>query len=56
MAGVQAVPFFVIGRYGIPGALSVEDMKKVILQVLEESRTEAAPKGMSCDGKECRLE
>lgn len=56
MAGVHAVPFFVIGRYGIPGALSVEDMKKVILQVLEESRTEAVPKGMTCDGKECRLE
>ncbi|MBR1930032.1 MAG: DsbA family oxidoreductase [Lachnospiraceae bacterium] len=36
--GIHAVPFFVIGRYGISGAQSVEGMKATILKVLEESK------------------
>lgn len=34
--GIHAVPYFVVGKYGIPGALGVEDMKKTLLKVMEE--------------------
>jgi predicted DsbA family dithiol-disulfide isomerase len=52
---VHAVPFFIVGRYGIPGALSVEDLKKVIEKTLEESIPQHDAKGMTCGPDSCSL-
>lgn len=35
--GIHAVPFFVVGKYGISGAQSTEGMKSTIMKVLEEA-------------------
>lgn len=53
--GIHAVPFFVIGKYGIPGALSVEDMKRTLCKVMEESREATPAQGMSCGPDGCRI-
>lgn len=52
--GIHAVPYFVVGQYGIPGALSVEDMKKTILQVMREQQVQTE-QGMSCGPDGCRI-
>lgn len=52
--GIHAVPYFVVGQYGIPGALSVEDMKKTILQVMQEQQVQTE-QGMSCGPDGCRI-
>ncbi|HBC69569.1 MAG TPA: hypothetical protein DCZ56_04375, partial [Sutterella sp.] len=52
---VHAVPFFIVGRYGIPGALSVEDMKKVIEKALEQASQRQTAKGMTCGPDSCAL-
>lgn len=52
--GIHAVPYFVVGKYGIPGALSVEDMKKTLLKVMEEDQV-APEGGMSCGPDGCRI-
>ena len=52
---VHAVPFFIVGRYGIPGALSVEELKKVIEKTLEESSSPHAAKGMTCGPDSCSI-
>lgn len=45
--GVNAVPYFIFNnKYAIPGAIGVEEMKKVITQVLEEDVQEMT--GTSC--------
>ena len=52
--GIHAVPFFVVGKYGIPGALSVEDMKKTLLKVMEEDQV-VPEGGMRCGPDGCRF-
>ena len=52
--GIHAVPYFVVGKYGIPGALSVEDMKKTLRKVMEEEQV-ALEGGMSCGPDGCRI-
>ena len=52
--GIHAVPYFVVGQYGIPGALSVEDMKKTILQVMQEQQVQTE-QGASCGPDGCRI-
>ena len=52
--GIHAVPYFVIGKYGISGALSVEDMKKTLWKVMEEEQV-ALEGGMSCGPDGCRM-
>lgn len=52
--GIHAVPYFVVGQYGIRGALSVEDMKKTILQVMREQQVQTE-QGMSCGPDGCRI-
>lgn len=52
--GIHAVPYFVVGQYGIPGALSVEDMKKTILKVMQEQQVQT-DQGMSCGPDGCRI-
>lgn len=39
--GVQGVPFFGIGRYGIPGAYPADSLRDVILKAARESAEEA---------------
>lgn len=47
--GIHAVPFFIVGKYGISGAQSVEVMKKALTTVREETS-----QGMSCDINGCK--
>lgn len=53
--GIRAVPFFVVGKYGIPGALSVEDMKRALRKALEEQREKKQVQGMTCGPDGCRI-
>ncbi len=54
--GVHAVPFFVIGKYGVPGAVSTEQMKDILLKAIRDEDGAVAIKadGM-CDSGECRI-
>ncbi len=52
--GIRAVPFFVVGRWGIPGAVSTEDMKRVLSKAAEEAVGGDAPEGAACDPDGCR--
>lgn len=55
--GIHAVPFFVIGKYGISGAQTVEGMKAAITKTLEEQEAEKlqAGSGMTCGPEGCRI-
>lgn len=45
--GVHAVPFFVVGKFGISGAQSTEGMKATIMKAMEEAEP-VMEQGMSC--------
>ena len=53
--GIHAVPFFVIGQYGISGAQSTENMKETILRVLKEEKKSTVKEGMTCGPEGCRI-
>ena len=53
--GIHAVPFFMVGKYGISGAQSVEGMKAAIMKVLEESEDKNAEQGLSCGPDGCHI-
>ncbi|MBR1701479.1 MAG: DsbA family oxidoreductase [Lachnospiraceae bacterium] len=53
--GVHAVPFFVVGKYGISGAQSVDGMKATIMKAIEETSGEPSEHGMSCGPEGCRV-
>lgn len=53
--GIHAVPFFVVGQYGISGAQSVDGMKAAIMKVMEESAGAVTEQGMSCGPDGCRI-
>ena len=53
--GIRAVPFFVVGQYGISGAQSVDGMKATIMKVLEEQEAAAIPAGATCGPDGCRI-
>ena len=53
--GIHAVPFFVVGQYGISGAQSVEGMKATIMKAMEETAEESAEQGMTCGPDGCRI-
>lgn len=54
-AGIHAVPFYLIdGKYSIPGALSYEDFKSVLSQVIAESEVEDKDTESCTDGV-CKL-
>ena len=53
--GIHAVPFFVVGQYGISGAQSVEGMKATIVKVLEEQKDAVIPEGATCGPDGCRI-
>ncbi len=52
--GVHAVPFFVVGKYGISGAQSTEGMKATIMKSMEEAEP-VMEQGMSCGPDGCRI-
>lgn len=60
--GIHAVPFFVIGSYGISGAGSTEDLKKTMIKVLDEEKLAKAAaaaqnteSGMTCGPDGCEV-
>ena len=59
--GIHAVPFFVIGEYGISGAQTTERMKQTMLKVLGEEKLVKSAKaaqasgGMTCGPDGCEL-
>lgn len=53
--GIHAVPFFVVGQYGISGAQSVEGMKATIRKAMEESAETVTEQGMSCGPDGCHI-
>lgn len=53
--GIHAVPFFMIGQYGIPGAQSVEGMTATLKKALQEELQAAPEQGMSCGPDGCRI-
>ncbi|MBR4503888.1 MAG: DsbA family oxidoreductase [Candidatus Methanomethylophilaceae archaeon] len=54
--GIYAVPFYIIGRYGVPGALSTEDFADLLKQELEESgELRKAPEGSVCGPDGCSM-
>ena len=54
--GIYAVPFYIIGRYGVPGALSEQDFAELLRQELKESgEFVKAPEGSSCGPDGCVL-
>ena len=55
MYGIHAVPFFVIGKYGISGAQSIEGMKAAILKALEDHEETDTQEGMTCGPTGCRI-
>ena len=53
--GIHAVPFFVVGQYGISGAQSVAGMKATIQKALEESQEQTMAQGMTCGSDGCHM-
>ena len=53
--GIHAVPFFVVGKYGISGAQSVEGMKATLQKVLEQETEAGMEQGMTCGPDVCRI-
>ena len=53
--GIHAVPFFVVGQYGISGAQSVEGMKATIMKVMEEQKDLQPEQGMTCGPDGCHI-
>lgn len=54
--GVQGVPFIVFnGRLAVPGAVSVDDFKSILKEVVADKGSDKVPKGASCDENGCKL-
>ncbi len=52
--GINAVPFFVINdKYGIPGAVDIQDMKRVLMKAYSEEESEPIEPGMVCGPDGC---
>ena len=54
-AGVHAVPFFVVGQYGISGAQSMEGMKAAIRKAMDEEKEEGMESGAVCGPEGCKI-
>lgn len=53
MMGINAVPFFVInGKYGIPGAIDIDDMKRILQKAYNEEEAEIV-EGKTCGPDGC---
>ena len=60
-SNIHAVPFFVIGKYGISGAQTTEGLKEALVAAMQEEKDAADAKagqtgeGMTCGPDGCRL-
>lgn len=55
MYGIHAVPFFAINdKYGIPGAVDIEDMKRVLVHAYNEEEDEGIGEGAVCGPDGCK--
>lgn len=55
-SGIHAVPFYFFDRkYSIPGALSYEDFKSVLSQIIAESDMDDDKDADSCANGVCRI-
>lgn len=52
-SSIHAVPFFVIGKYGISGAQTTEGLKEALKSAMQEEKEEAAKAGESREGMTC---
>lgn len=56
MRGIQGVPYIVFdGRIAVPGAVSTNDFKAVVREVLENKNDERHAQGPSCDETGCKI-
>lgn len=54
--GIRAVPFFLIGKYGVSGAQPVEIMREAIRKAMEDSgEFFQDPGGAACSGESCSI-
>ncbi|AGI47948.1 putative dithiol-disulfide isomerase involved in polyketide biosynthesis [Thermoplasmatales archaeon BRNA1] len=54
--GLNAVPFYIVGRYGVPGAPSTEEFAGLVKGELENSgELKKAPEGAVCGPDGCRI-
>ena len=53
--GVTGVPYFLIGRYAVPGAMGVEQMKEVLQKALREETDRPEQAGMTCGPDGCKI-
>ena len=54
--GVHAVPFYLFdNKYAIPGALSYEDFKSVLSQIIEESEVDEDKDADNCANGVCAI-
>ena len=52
--GINAVPFFIVnGKYGIPGAVGVDEFKRILTSALNEEESDAS-EGSVCGPDGCR--
>ena len=55
-AGITGVPFYILdGKYSIPGALSYNDFKKTLKQIIDESKLDENKEGNTCKDGVCKL-
>jgi predicted DsbA family dithiol-disulfide isomerase len=58
---IHAVPFFIIGKYGISGAQTTEGLKEALIAAMQEEAEAAdtkageAQESMTCGPDGCRL-
>jgi predicted DsbA family dithiol-disulfide isomerase len=54
--GIHAVPFYLLdNKYSVPGALSYDDFKKVLLQIIAENEVEEDKDASSCSDGVCKI-
>ena len=54
--GIHGVPFYLLdGKYSVPGALSYDDFKTVLNQIITENRMDDDKDANACRDGVCRL-
>lgn len=54
--GIHAVPFYLFdGKYSVPGALSYNDFKTVLIQIISENEVDENNETDSCEDGICRI-
>ena len=55
-AGIHAVPFYLFdNKYSIPGALSYDDFKKVLTQIISENEVDDDKDAANCSNGVCKI-